>query len=317
MWSRERLRAAGALAVLAVLAACGGGAAAAPEAVTTSEATTATPDATVPAPSVPPGVQEVALVVDGSVRTYRRYVPPILPIDEPTALVVDLHGFASKPVRQDALSGWSALAGDEGFVVAQPAATGGVASWDSAPGTAGAVEDLALIKAVVDDVASAVAIDPGRVYLSGFSNGGGMANRVACDAADLVSAIGTVAGAYVDTDGCEPLQPVAVVSFHGTADVVVPYDGAGGVFPPIAEWAAGWAERNGCAPVAERVPVSGDTVRDAWGSCESGVAVVVYTVEGGRHAWPGTESPGLFAGTDTIDATALMWAFFEDHQRSS
>lgn len=258
--------------------------------------------------------EEVRLEVDGVARRYLRFVPDGLDGAAAVPLVIDLHGFTVDPERHAATTGWNQLAAAEGFVVATPAALGDPVSWATASGAVSA-PDMAFLMAVIGDVAATVPIDHDRVYVSGYSNGGGMAHRLACEHADVVAAIGTVAGAYIDAASCDPVQPVPVISFHGTADLVARYDGVSDVFPPISEWAEGWAERNGCAPVPARSEASADTAADTWTGCDAGAEVALYTVDGGNHAWPGAEVTGVFTPTDTIDATAVIWEFFQTHSR--
>jgi poly(3-hydroxybutyrate) depolymerase len=53
-------------------------------------------------------------------------------------------------------------------------------------------------------------------------------------------------------------------------------------------------------------------VRSTWGECDAGV--VLYTVEGGRHGWPGSERAiRELDSTRSIDASSLIWEFFADH----
>ena len=316
---------------MAFVSACSGGAAAdvtspafstettAPETTApVPETTVASPATTAPPPVaanpdvvVGPGTSEIVLDVDGVPRRYRLHIPEGLA--GAAALVIDLHGFTADPANQDALSGWSRLADTEKLVVAQPAALGDLPAWETAPGSPGAERDIALVRAVVADVSSRVELDPDRVYASGFSNGGGMAHRLACDASDLFAAIGTVAGTYLQIDTCATARPVPVISFHGTADLIVPIQGMSDVLPDVRSWAESWAGRNQCAPVPEvETPVS-DAVRSRWLECAEDAEVALYVIDGGRHTWPGSRSPGLFQATETIDATAVMWSFFASH----
>lgn len=311
-----------AAAIAMVLGACSAGSATPPDVAPTtpsSMATTQPPEttttSTVPPPSVPAGARTVVLDVDGLERTYVLTVPASLPRDRPAALVIDMHGLGSDPASQEAASGWAEKAAAEGFVVAQPAARGAIPTWNPQPGSAGAALDIDFLRALIADVAAQVTLDPGRLYASGFSNGGGMAHRLACEAADLVAAIGTVAGQYVVADECTPSGPVAVIAFHGTDDIVVPYRGVGELLPGIPAWAQAWAERDECGPVPERQSIASDVVRDRWFGCASEVEVELYTIDEGPHAWPGSDRPGLFRPTQSVDATALMWEFFAAHAR--
>ena len=71
-------------------------------------------------------------------------------------------------------------------------------------------------------------MDPRRVYAAGMSNGAMMSYRLACERADRFAAIGPVAGLMAEklAASCAPSQPVAVLSFVGTEDPLVPFQGA-------------------------------------------------------------------------------------------
>jgi polyhydroxybutyrate depolymerase len=50
--------------------------------------------------------------------------------------------------------------------------------------------------------------------------------------------------------------------------------------------------------------------------CADDATVVLYTLRGGGHSWPGGKPlPKWFVGPTnrSIDATSLMWAFFREH----
>ena len=62
--------------------------------------------------------------------------------------------------------------------------------------------------------------------------------------------------------------------------------------------------------------VAPDVTSRAYKECADDAAVVLYTVHGGGHTWPGgMKLPEWFVGrtTRSIDATGLMWAFFTEH----
>jgi polyhydroxybutyrate depolymerase len=114
------------------------------------------------------------------------------------------------------------------------------------------VDDAAYLAWVIADVRAHYAIDPSGSSCSGTSNGGFMAHRLACDQAQVVAAIVSIAGGAPRT--CAPKEPVAVLEIHGDADEVVPYDGGPvlgftHVTPvaPARETMDAWATRNGCS----------------------------------------------------------------------
>lgn len=264
----------------------------------------------------------------GRTRRYLLYVPESYRPERATSLVISLHGLADWPARHSSMTGWNALAEAEGFIVVYPAGTGFPRRWESLGGageSSGAGGDVAFISDLIDALSREYNIDPDHIYVNGLSNGGGMSHLLACVLSDRIAAIGTVAGAYGLPDAeCRPSRPVPVIAFHGTADPIVPYEGVqlqrpSRVLRPAAEWAAGWAARNGCDATPAGLPPVGAVSGVRYGDCDREAEVLFYTVEGGGHTWPGGEPiPAFIAGetNQDIDATRLMWDFFQAHPLS-
>ncbi|MGQ9909499.1 MAG: extracellular catalytic domain type 1 short-chain-length polyhydroxyalkanoate depolymerase [Candidatus Flexifilum sp.] len=286
---------------------------------------TPAPDCAPPRPAAAPGQTIVeGLDVNGVERYYRLYVPASYDPARPTALVMSFHGFASSAAQQESFSGWNAVADEAGFIVVYPQGMGIPARWNSgelfAEGFA-QEDDVGFVRALVAHLSETLCIDPARVYANGLSNGAGMSHRLACEASDLVAAIGGVAGAYAPLT-CAPERPVPVIAFHGTADRIVPIDGlegglGGGALPPIRDWVDGWAERNGCDlsnPIALE-PI-GAVTGIRYTGCADDAEVIYYVAEGAGHTWPGgSPQPRFIIGevNRDIDASRLMWAFFAAH----
>jgi polyhydroxybutyrate depolymerase len=284
----------------------------APTTADTSGVTTTAPVTTTSLPVVGsgdpvdgPGTYNRSMTVDDTERQYTLHISEDAWAASGVALVIDLHGLGSTAASQAELSGFRDTADTEGFVVAQPQAAGALPTWQAGVSPS---PDVEFLRSVIADVEGLV--DVGPVFVAGFSNGAGMAHRLACDAPEEVVAIGTVAGAYPDSGPC--VGPVPVVTFHGALDPVVPYRGAGFVLPDIAEWAASWADRAGCETAATSNVAAGvDLIR--WEGCPQGQAVELYVVAEGRHGWPGTVSQTRFLdSTDAVSATDIMWRFFQD-----
>ncbi len=181
------------------------------------------------------------LTVNGTSRHYRWVLPTGYKENNPVALVINFHGLGANSLEQEALSGMSIKAETEGFIVAYP--DGLNKAWNDGTGRESR-DDLQFITELIKSLRSRYNIDPKRVYATGISNGGGMTNRVACDLSNIIAAIGPVSGAYNLWKDCHPSRPVPVIAFHGTADKIVLFEGAGlgNIAPPIPEWAAAWAE---------------------------------------------------------------------------
>jgi polyhydroxybutyrate depolymerase len=276
-----------------------------------------------------PGWSARTVVSSGLERCYHLYVPPGYDPLQPVPVVVSLHGFLSNPNSHGQISLWHKLADREGFLVVYPEGTSFPQRWNAHNHwTAAGVDDVQFLRDVLGDVSAVAAVDRSRVYVNGFSNGGGMSVRVACEAADEVAAIGTVAGAVVDVQQCSPSRPVPLMAFHGTDDPEVAYEGGiirgealqqgaelTGAPPALlgaAEWTADWAERNGCAPAARVLPPQEDVRGVRYSDCDEDAEVIFHTIVGGGHTWPGgTPIPVVGKTSGDINATEEMWKFFQ------
>jgi polyhydroxybutyrate depolymerase len=167
-------------------------------------------------------------------------------------------------------------------------------------------------------------IDTTLIYANGMSNGGGMAFVLSCTLSDRIAAVGMVsAGLDPGWDWCKDHRPVPVIAFHGTADPVCLYNGgwsklAGGAFPSVPGSIANWSRRNQCGPNPVESTFAPDVTRLQYTDCADNAGVVLYTVRGEGHQWPGGKRVpaewmlGPYSGS--IDATRQMWAFFREHQ---
>ena len=278
---------------------------------------------------VSPGWSARTLVSSNVQRCYYLYVPPGYDPARPPPVVVSFHGFSSNPASQALISGWHRLAEQEGFLVVYPQGTDFPQRWNAGAAWGELdVNDVQFFRDILDDLASVEPVDLSRVYISGFSNGGGMAVRIACEASGEVAAIGSVAGAVVDLRDCNPLRPVPIIAFHGTADPIVPYEGgmlrgsflhdaagatrAPNFFVGAEDWVATWAEWNGCDSQQAVISPQGDVRVTRYTGCDQNATVILYTIEGGGHTWPGGwPIPAVGATSREIDATEEQWQFFQ------
>lgn len=271
------------------------------------------------------GLDNGVIEFDGRRRTYRVYVPESYDPTQPTPLVLSLHGFASNAGQQMEFSQWNRVADEHGFLVVYPQGSGTPPGWNS--GRIGGrlaelfprPDDVAFIRALLDQLGETLCIDPARVYATGLSNGAGMSSRLACELADRIAAIGGVAGAYISLD-CEPGRAVPVIAFHGLDDPISPYEGGEAgpemALTPIETWAGEWAARNGCSAEPLIETLTENITRRTFGGCESGAEVILYSIAGGGHTWPGGGRQPIFITGPVnreIDASAIMWDFFAAH----
>jgi polyhydroxybutyrate depolymerase len=270
------------------------------------------PDAEIPDSDVTYTMQH-----DGLERSYRLHLPSDYD-RAATPLVFNFHGFTSGPVEQEYYSVMSETADREGFAVAYPQGTGAPASWDAGACCGSAVtdevDDIGFVSAMIDAIGDSICLDRARVYSTGLSNGAFLSHRLACELSDRIAAVAPVAG-VMGMETCEPSRAVPVLSFHGTDDALVPFDGSEQMgFPSVEDTLAGWAERDDCTGEPTVTFDDGDAHCEAWDACAGGAAVELCVIDGGGHTWPGGRVPAVVGKTSTdISATERMWDFFAAH----
>jgi len=260
---------------------------------------------------------------DGA-RPYILHVPDRYDPAKPTPLVISMHGAMNWPAFQKSVSGWDRLADEHGFIVAYPAGEGaGPAVWHMrGRRTPASMPDVVFISELIDKLRATYNIDPARIYANGLSNGAGMAFALSCTLSQRIAAVGLVASAHIlPFEWCPDTKPVPMVAFHGTADPVTPYAGgkvwiAPDPFPSIPQWTASWARRNRCAAGATESVAAASVTKLEYKGCADDASVVLYTIRNGGHSWPGgLRLPEWLLGetSDDIDATRVMWEFYQEH----
>lgn len=281
-----------------------------------------------------PGTSNRTLRSGGMQRCYRLHLPPDYDGTRPLPVVISLHGLVSNPLGQAYLSRWDDIADREGFAVVYPQGTGFPLRWNaSAEFEISPVDDVQFLRDLIAQLQDVMAVDPARIYVNGMSNGGAMSHRLACEAAEVIAAVGIVSGPTVSVPGgCNPSRPIPVIAFYGTADDLVRYGGMAAssghpsflsrllrlnaravAFPSVTDWIEDWAARDGCDLVPETLPPVGDVSGIRYSDCAGGAEVILYTIEEGGHAWPGGGPTHVGKTSLDINASGTMWGFFEAH----
>lgn len=274
-------------------------------------------------------------------RDYLVRIPPQAAGGRPLPLVINFHGGGANAKNHKWYSRMDETADREGFIAVYPNGTGGIGgrflTWNAGTccGSAAArqVDDVGFALAVLDDIGRRTAVDRGRIYATGLSNGAMMAYRLAADASERIAAIAPVAGSMTVTDFA-PSQPVPVMHIHSVDDQRALYHGGLGpafpltntrvLHPPVEEMLAQWVRHNQCVlqPALAATLRGGPGTRDAghsatrivYAPCRAGTEVVLWKLTGVGHVWPGGQRDYMkgLLGTDTaiIDANSEMWRFF-------
>ena len=181
------------------------------------------------------------------------------------------------------------------------------------------VDDVGFLAALIGDLEKRLPVDPGRVFMTGHSNGAIMALRFGCERADLVKAIAPVAGS-LEVPSCNPSRGVSLLAIHGDADQNHPIDGgqgprsiAGVPFTSMATTLQRWADGMTCSqPPAVRT--DGPLTTSEWSGCRDGAVMRYIVIAGADHPWPGSAPNKLnpLQGTPSqaLDATQTVWDFF-------
>jgi polyhydroxybutyrate depolymerase len=255
-------------------------------------------------------------------------------------LVIVLTGTGGTAAWVDRETGWSKLAAREGFALAVPEAIppdpaapasflanpprwadGSPPLFDLATRVPGPQpDDVAFLTALVDDAVNRGGADSRPVFVTGFSNGAGMAFRFAAERADRVAAIAPVAG-HCWVREPKLSRPVPTLYTSGTSDLLIPFRGGEVRLPwnnrlvrrpSVTESLERWAVALGCSPVPVLQRDDGTVRVDRY---PGPVTFDAVTVEGLGHHWPGGRAQlnPRTAGppSDAVNATEMIWAFFE------
>lgn len=258
---------------------------------------------------VKPSLQRLNLEVGGVMRHYLLFTPVVVGPSAPMGLVLLLHGSENSADDMRKATRFDEEGTRRNTMIAYPEGTDG--SWNGGyccrTGNGYASDDVAFLSAMIRSIRTDHDVDSNRVYAAGFSAGGVMAYRFACERAAEITGVAVVS-ATIAVDDCHPSRAVTVLAIHGTEDTLVPYEGGplvkGHPALPVLSVLQEWAGRSGCdaAPVVNPAP---KTETATWSQCRDGSIVRLITVKGGGHVW---FSQGL--DNDAIDATRVLGEYF-------
>ncbi len=266
------------------------------------------------------GDRTLTVKVGARSETLSIHVPPSYDPTRPIELVVAFHGYLMDDAELRSTTHLAEAGDAKGFIAAFPLGTG--KSWNGGDCCGQALDqkldDEALARAIVTQLASGYCIDPKRVFATGFSNGGFLAHRLACDASDVFAAVASVSGVMgIDPATCKPKRAVPVLQIHGTSDNVVPYKGGRALFVgpeyrSVATTIAAWRDRDACPGTPTVTAAPKDKIAcQTWAPCAQSSSVELCTVDGGAHAWPG--GSGNNGSSSAWKATDAIVDFFAAH----
>jgi polyhydroxybutyrate depolymerase len=211
-------------------------------------------------------------------RSYRLHVPDQIPEDSPPMLILSLHAYTSDAAEQEAITGLSTTADALKFIVAYPQGLPDpFFPWWEYRTQVNA--DITYLRNVVADIAATYCVDPRHVHADGYSLGGAMSQRLACEASDVFASVSSYAANDV-TNGwfrtpsasCEPDRPISIYASCGTDDYLCD-DGL--------QTEPAWVARLACPP-ASPAPTDFGTIT-AHQPCSAGTRMTWRTLTGLDH----------------------------------
>lgn len=287
------------------------------------------------------GTHVFQVSVKGVNRRYVVHIPPSYEHAKKWPIVVVFHG-GGGTARTAMWDGWAEKAEEENFLAVFPEGTSPDPSrpgrfrdnpqtWNDGSGrlNVGAaerkVDDVSFVRALLDDLAARFTVDRQRIFVTGFSNGASMSFKIGRELPERVAAIAPVAGADWAADPPKLARPISLLYITGTADPLNPIGGGVvkiglktyGTKPPTREMIKRWAKALGCPSEPKTLRDESGVKAVAYGPCDRGSEVILYTIEGHGHHWPGGKSalPESLAGKNTakFKATDVIWEFFRRH----
>ena len=270
-------------------------------------------------------------------RCWQIYAPegfsPTECLEISCPLVVDIHGYTDFGERQRAVSGFDDMADEFGFLVMYPIGSGSMGSWNSGwcCGDAKDMElnDVGLIENMVAIVQENWSTDPNRIYVTGWSNGCSMTQKLVNEASHLFAAAGCMAHYLLELEASD-YTPVPMMEVHGVRDAVVHYGVTYAnslIFDRSLEGDEGalqnmerWAEMNGCSGSTPDVEIfEWDYSVLGYSDCENNAQVRLVSLNFAGHNPYKKDSPDQPTNTGNptgIDTSRMVWEFMSQFSKN-
>lgn len=271
-------------------------------------------------------------------RKFMVHFPPNFEMTTQRALVLNLHGGSGNMVNAQGFSMLNPVSDQNNFIVAWPQGYGIAPpgfSWADGRNTSAdqaGIDDVGFIDKLIDTLINRYNVDTNRIYICGFSNGGFMVQRIACQLPDRFAAMASL-GSSMDTvlhQNCNPTKQVPMAFFNGTTDPAMPYGGGPMQNPqvipvvPVDTTVQFWVKHNNCQTANPLYSLPDTFTSDnstaelyTFTNCDCNADVTFYKLINGGHTWPGVyvaSQASVLGNTNRdINASVELWNFFNAH----
>lgn len=272
---------------------------------------------------------------DTKVRQYKTYHHSST--QQNMKVVLMLHGLGGSMNDVD-LTNWKAIADTANLLLISPQAldfsiplAGSLgATWNSGITLTNTplgditlnptINDVGFLNALIDTIQQNFSIDAGQVYVTGFSNGGFMTQRMACEAPQKFRAAASLSGTKaIPLATCSNTKVLPMAHFHGTTDGTVDWNGnftSGGVTAQagisVDSLIHYWQIRHS-AFVADSVTIGNTSspqyiTHYTYANAAGADKVELFKIHNGTHTWYNYNTTN-----DEFDLAVESWKFFNKH----
>ncbi len=285
-------------------------------------------------PDYEPNISEHCIEYDELERCWLLLVPLIPNESAPAPLLVDMHGNGDDMYQQRWTSDFANISMEQGFFVAYP--QGHNNAWNHGSSLipcsdelrCSEEDDVGFTLQMLDTIMQNHSIDKSRVYVTGWSNGCGMTQRLAVQASEVFAAAGCMA-MYRFAEVQSDYSPIPFMEVHGLLDEIVLYATtapAAPVFGPekgAIQNLESWADLNGCQGSIPEVIVSEEDydIR-GYTDCENEAQVMLVSLffaahNPYEHDDPVADPGRGWANPTGVPSSTIVWEFVSQFSKKS
>ncbi len=260
----------------------------------------------------------VPLSHDGLLRNFIYYKPSTWDASQELPLLIVLHGLTQTAAGIMEITNFNTIAEENNFIVCYP--DGNNNAWNANMNVSvSSTDDKGFIEKITAYFRLNFNTNPQKQYLCGFSNGGFMSHKMACESEDCFAAIATVSGNMSDTvySNCNPKYLTSVLHMHGTTDAVVPYLGSITTGVSVSQTMDKWQQFLSCNPNPNSLDLPNPSLldlstvsRETYSNCNNSSLELIKIANGG-HQWPGISTFVGGVGNINMDiySPQIIWEF--------
>lgn len=274
-------------------------------------------------------------------RVYFLHLPKNYDNTKTYPVVFVYHGYGDFPKLIEFYTGWSAKADKEGFIAVYPQGTNDETERQLShnghlccnPALRNEVDDISFFETLRSHLINTYNANPKGIFVTGFSNGGFMTNRLASEKSELITAAAPVAATTTgratenQDDFAElsaPSSPIPVLIINGKKDQSVLFEGGynqAKTFEskPAKDSFSFWSSANNCTGeiLKERNEKTMST-RFSYKKCSKEQTTEFIALDDIAHAWPGGRQ-FIWANLvgKHLNATDTIWEFFKQFLKNN